>query len=563
VRKYFIAFFAAVALPLLVNASIDALLSYRTQRASLDALLRLEAQSAADRIQGFLDGIRDQLEWAVQFAWVEGDDERHRLDALRILRQAPAVINLTLVDGKGIERFFLSRVGLNRVGSGIEMTDEPPVRGARSEGIWYGPVTFNRGSEPVMTVALAGSRASAGTVVATINLKLILDVISGIRVGKTGRAFLLDRDARLIAHPDLSIVLRGDHLDPADSHRLARALAAQQGRAVRARDPEGLDVLAAGATIGSVNWTAIAAQPTAEAFEPMFNALWGTAVLIGAGAAFAAGLALLLSRRMTGPIRLLEQGVERIGAGDFRHRIALSTGDELERLARRVNAMAAELAMSQEHSERVARLRRFLPPPVAELVEQADDHLLDSRRAEVAVVFGDLRGFTAFSSKAEPEAVMALLREYYEAVGGIVLRYEATLTNLAGDGVMILVNAPLACPDPATKAVSMALEMQAVVQAMAHRWRTSGYDVGFGVGVAFGEATVGRIDTGARLDYTAIGSVVNLAARLCHSADDGDVLLEPIVAAAVSSKTELKRLGTRTFKGIESPFVVYRATTRQ
>jgi adenylate cyclase len=161
---------------------------------------------------------------------------------------------------------------------------------------------------------------------------------------------------------------------------------------------------------------------------------------------------------MTGPIALLEKGAEQIGAGHFDHKIEIATGDELEGLAQRFNEMAAELAVSQEHSERIARLKRFLAPQVAELVEGSDQEaLLDSHRAEVVVIFCDLRGFTGFAGAAAPEAVMGLLQEYYEALGVIITHYEATITCFMGDGVMLLLNAPVPRPDPAMRGVEMAV----------------------------------------------------------------------------------------------------------
>jgi class 3 adenylate cyclase len=261
---------------------------------------------------------------------------------------------------------------------------------------------------------------------------------------------------------------------------------------------------------------------------------------------------------MIGPIRLLEEGAERIGAGQFDHRILIASSDEFGRLATRFNEMAAELKISQERSERINRLKRFLAPQVAELVDRVgDDGVLDGQRTEVVAVFGDLRGFTAFSSHAEPEAVMAVLSEYYEALGAVISRHEATLTSLSGDGLMVLVNAPVPTPDPAYKAVRMATEMQEAVQELILSWRENGYTIGFGVGLAFGVATVGRIDTGSRLDYTAIGNVVNLASRLCSSAEDGQILSDRAVAEAVCHRVALTGLAARSLKGYDDQVPVY------
>ena len=226
--------------------------------------------------------------------------------------------------------------------------------------------------------------------------------------------------------------------------------------------------------------------------------------------------------------------------------------------------MAGELALSQERSERIARLKRFLSPQVAEIVERSGDgSLLDARLADVVVVFCDLRGFTDFSGKVEPEEIMRVLGEYYEAVGRSIMRHEATLTHFSGDGLMVLVNAPVPCADdPALRAVRMAEDMQAAVQALIVRWRARGQAIGFGVGLAKGIATVGRVGYEGRHDYTAIGNVVNLASRLCSSAEDGQILIDPVAAAAVADAVALAALGTRTLKGFAEPVLVYAVTSR-
>ena len=268
-------------------------------------------------------------------------------------------------------------------------------------------------------------------------------------------------------------------------------------------------------------------------------------------------LAYWLAHRMSGPIRQLEDGVERVGAGQFDHRITIASGDELEQLANRFNQMAAELAVSRQKSERIDRLKRFLAPQVAELVEHSDQRLLDGQRREVVAIFGDLRGFTGFSARAEPDAVMAVLGEYYAAVGAVITRHEATLIRLAGDGVMVLVNAPVACENPAHRGLRLATDMQEVVQSLASGWRARGYGMGFGVGIAMGPATVGTVGYEGRLDYTAIGSVVNLASRLCALADDTQILVDAVIAERAKGSVALVPLGKRIIKGYDHALQVF------
>ncbi|MET0430188.1 MAG: adenylate/guanylate cyclase domain-containing protein [Microvirga sp.] len=558
-QKYFVVLFLAVVVPLAVSGASEAWLGYRDQRARLSQQLGIEARSAASRIQGFIDAITSQLGWLVQLPWTDEPDERRRIDGLRLFRQVPAIASLTLIDGAGRERQYVSRIGLNRNESRMDLTADPAYAGARAAGIWFGEVAYHRGSEPYLTVAMAGNRPSVGVVVAEVNLKLIWDVISAIRVGETGHAFVLDGPGRLVAHPDISLVLRGADEATARPLQAIRTAVEQAGTDVAtAQDSRGNAIVAAVAPVTGTQWSVVVELPLSEAFQPIYAALRRTAILLLAGGLLAAVLAFALARRMTQPIRLLEEGTKRIGAGDLGHRISISTGDELQRLAESFNAMSDELVVSQERQERIAKLKRFLAPQVAELVDRTgDDGVLEGHRAEVAVIFCDLRGFTAFSAKATPEAVMNLLSEYYDTLGRIITRYAATLISFSGDGLMVLVNAPVPVSRPALRAVDLAVEMQRSVQGLIVGWRESGHRVGFGVGAAMGTATVGRIGYESRFDYTAIGSVVNLAARLCASATDGEILMDGQVAEAVDGKRPLKGLGSRAIKGYSKAMPVF------
>src|SRR5215207_3689443 len=414
-QKYLLVLFMAVAIPLAISGVVEAWFGYRDQQARLDQLLGVQATSAAGEINDFIYRITNQLGWLVQVPWTDEPDEQRRTEALRLFRQAPAIVSLALIDNRGLERLFVSRIGLNRIESRTDRSADPGVIGARSVHILFSDDSYHRGSEPHLTVAVAGNRPSVGVVIAEVNLKLIWDVISAIKVGKTGFAFVLDAPGRLVAHPDISLVLRGADEATLAPFRAIREVIRRAGADVAtSRDSQGNAVAAAASPVAGPDWTVVVEQPLSEAFGPIYAALWRTGGLLLAGAAFAGLLAYVLASRMTEPIRRLEEGTERIGAGQFEHRIHIATGDELQRLADSFNTMAAELAISQERQERIAKLKRFLAPQVAELVDRkGDDGVLEGRRAEVVAVFCDLRGFTAFSAKAAPEAVMSVLDEYY------------------------------------------------------------------------------------------------------------------------------------------------------
>ena len=220
-------------------------------------------------------------------------------------------------------------------------------------------------------------------------------------------------------------------------------------------------------------------------------------------------------------------------------------------LEQRVSEQLVEIA-------RMSGLKRFLAPQIAELVlSSGGEQLLESHRREVSIVFCDLRGFTAFAETAEPEEVMTVLREYHDGLAGLIHSFEGTLERFAGAGLMILFNDPLPCPDPCERAVKMAVQMRGRVIDLAAKWRKLGHDLGFGVGIAHGFATLGRISSQGRFDYTAIGRVVNLAARLCGEAKTGQILIDGKVHSAVETLIEFESVGELTLKGFHRPIAAF------
>jgi|CXWL01.1.fsa_nt_gi DNA-binding response OmpR family regulator len=225
---------------------------------------------------------------------------------------------------------------------------------------------------------------------------------------------------------------------------------------------------------------------------------------------------------------------------------ALNTG-----LERRVNEQVAEI-------ERLARLQRFVSPRVGELILSGEvDDPLKTRRREITVVFTDLRGFTAFSETAEPEEVMGVLREYHATLGRIVMAHEGTVEHFSGDGVMILFNDPMPLSEPELAAVRMALDMRLEVAGLAAGWRKRGHDLGFGVGIANGYATLGAIGFEGRRDYGAVGPVTNLSARLCAEAGADQILVSQRVYGKIEERIEAEHIGVLTLKGIHRPVPAY------
>jgi class 3 adenylate cyclase len=227
---------------------------------------------------------------------------------------------------------------------------------------------------------------------------------------------------------------------------------------------------------------------------------------------------------------------------------------ELSELNRTLEARVAEQV---EELGRMARLRRFLSPTLAEVVMERGDSVLESHRRELAVLFADLRGWTDFSSGTEPEEVMTVVGSYHAAVGELILKYEATVGWFAGDGLMVWFNDPIPCDDPAARAVRMALEVRDAMSSLTTAWRKRGHELDFSIGVALGYATIGRIGFEGRYDYGAVGSVLNLASRLCDAAEPGQIVVSQRVLGEVEELIEAKPLGGLELKGFGRPIEAF------
>ncbi len=776
-RKYVALFVTIVCTALLANGLLEIWFSYREYKASLIHIQHEQAEAAAAKIGQFVREIESQLGWTTQLTWTISAAEQRRFDALRLLRQVPAITEISQVDANGREQLRVSRLAMDVIGSQIDFSHEAKFIEAVAHKVYYGPVYFRRESEPYMTLALAGARRDAGVSIAEVNLKFIWDTVSRIKVGEHGKAYVIDERDRLIADPDISLVLRKTELSHLAHVQAARVntLGAQGEKTPEAKDFEGRTELIAYAPVAPLGWLLFVELPLDEAYAPIRAVIQRSALLLLAGLCIATLAGLFLARRMVVPIQALRTGAARIGSGDLSQRIAIKTGDELESLADQFNDMAGRLqesyadlenkvkirtralaqsveelralgevsqavnstlnletvlstivakavqlsgteagaiyvfeeilqefrlratyGMSEEHIsaiiqqsihlkdpdispaiehrepiqiadlaerppsavnqiilragyrsvliaplvrsdhtvgllvvrrrepgefskgtidlirtfatqsvlaiqnarlfheieeqsrqlkilhdqvqaqasdlsawnrtleqrvtdqiseiERVTRLKRFLSPQIAEIVmAKGDERLLESHRRDITVVFCDLRGFTAFGETAEPEEVMTILREYHSALGKQIHKFEGTVQHFAGDGVMVIFNDPVPCPDPSVRAVRMAVEMRNDIGELSAQWRKYGHELGFGVGIAQGYATLGRIGFEGRFDYSAIGSVTNLAARLCGEARNGQILVDGKVQVAIESIARTEPMGEVTLKGFHGP----------
>jgi len=376
--KYVALFVAVVAVALLSNGIFEVFFYYREHKAALIRIQHEQAEAAAAKISQFIKEIESQLGWTTQLPWSAGSIEQRRFDALRLLRQVPAITELAQVDSTGKERLRVSRLAMDVVDSGLDLSKDPKFTEAVAHKVYYGPVYFRRESEPYMTLSLAGTRKDAGVSIAEVNLKLIWDVVSQIKVGERGHAYVVGAAGRLIAHPDISLVLRNT-----DMSKLVQVQAAQAGNT--GADPDSLqgtkniqgqEVLTASAPIAPLGWTMFVELPVEEAYASLYAALQRLAILLAAASAFAVLAGVFLARRMVGPIQALRAGAERIGSGDFAQRISIPTGDELEGLANQFNDMGARL------QESYADLENKVEQRTAELSESLEQQTATSEVLE-------------------------------------------------------------------------------------------------------------------------------------------------------------------------------------
>ena len=367
--KYVALFVGLVTGVLVINAALDLYFVYQDNRRASINVQREKAEAAAQRIESFVRGIENQIGWVAYAQFASLPAEQRRFDYVRLLRQVPAITELVQLDRQGREQLRVSRLSMDVVGAGTDRSTEPAFVEAMAHKVWFGPVYFRKESEPYFTMAVAHGGRS-GVTVAEVNLKLIWDVVSQIKIGRDGYAYVVDKLGRLVAHPDISLVLRGT-----DMSRLSQVSAALSPRTddddpADARNRSGLSVLSAHAAIPALGWTVFVELPTSEAQQPVIDAGLRTLALLVLGLIIAALAGALLARRMVVPIRTLQAGAQRIGSGELDHRLNIKTGDELEALANQFNRSAEALGESyatleQRVEDRTAELRETLEQQTA------------------------------------------------------------------------------------------------------------------------------------------------------------------------------------------------------
>ncbi|MEO5699802.1 MAG: cache domain-containing protein, partial [Casimicrobiaceae bacterium] len=409
-RKYMVLILSLVTLALLVSGAISLYFSYQENKSALASLQYEKAIGAASRIEQYIGRIEQQLKYAA-LPQPGADAEARRIEFIKLLRQVPDITDIAELDASGHEQVLVSRLGMDVMASRKDRSQEPGFREARRGQTWFGPVYFRKETEPYMTIALR-SPAGGAVTIADVNLKFIWDVVSRIGIGKKGKAYVVDANGYLVADPDIALVLRKTRLDGLPS--IGPAAGATAESAIIARDLAGTDVLLAMAPIDTLGWRVFVQQPVSEVFARLNASILRTALLLLAGLLLSALGALALARGMVRPIRVLEDGARRIGAGDLDATLEVRTGDELEALADQFNRMTGALresraGLERRVEERTAALRTSLEQqtsiseilrvisssptdvqPVFDIIGERAEKLCDAEVSVVSQVDGEM-----------------------------------------------------------------------------------------------------------------------------------------------------------------------------
>jgi signal transduction histidine kinase len=350
-RKYLLLILSLVSGALLASGALSLYFSYQENKAALAAVQQEKAVAAASRIEQYMRQIEQQLAFASLPQLDAAELEVRRVEFLKLLRQAPEVTDVALIGPDGRERIAVSRLGMDAIGSGKDRSQEPAFTKAQRGKPFFGPVYFRKETEPYMTIAIRASDGGPVTV-GDVNLKFIWDVVSRIRVGDKGKAYVVDASGFLVADPDIGLVLRKTDLSELPHVQATLGGAIPVEPAIESVDLAGKPVLTAVAPITTLGWEVFVEQPVAEVYAKLNASILRTALLLLAGLVISALGALVLARGMARPIRTLQEGAQRIGAGQLDHSIDVRTGDELEALAGQFNHMTAQLRESYAGLER-------------------------------------------------------------------------------------------------------------------------------------------------------------------------------------------------------------------
>ncbi|HXR55510.1 MAG TPA: GAF domain-containing protein [Casimicrobiaceae bacterium] len=418
-RRYLLPILTLVTIALLASGAISVYFTYQETKSALAALQHEKALAAASRIEQYILRIERQLEYAALPQLDASNVELRRIEFLKLLRQAPEVTDVAQLDATGHERLAVSRLGMDSIGSGRDRSQEAAFRAPKAGRAWFGSVYFRKETEPYMTIAIRGGGDNGGLTLAEVNLKFIWDVVSRIHIGDKGKAYVVDDQGYLIADPDIGLVLRKTNLG-ALPHVRAAAMRRDDDVATLSTNLAGTRVLTSVAPIDALKWNVFVEQPVSEVYAKLNASILRTGLLLLAGLVLSALGALALARGMVRPIRTLEEGAQRIGAGDLDQKIDVRTGDELEALAAQFNRMSGQLRESYAGLEH----------KVAERTQELENAL-----QQQTAISGILRVISSSPTDVQPvfDTIAASALDLCGAVSALVFTFDGALIHLAAN----------------------------------------------------------------------------------------------------------------------------------
>ena len=554
--KYATLIISLVAGMLVASSVFSILFSYRETQEHLATLQKEKAGGAAARIEQYILDIERQIGWT---ALPGGDDdrdrmERRRIEYLKLLRQVPAITEVAWIDASGREQLHVSRLTMDRQRSGIDLSRQEKFVQASAGKTHYGTVHFLKDTEPYMTISRPAQ--GGGVTAAEVNLKFVWDVVSRIKVGKAGLAYVVDAGGSLIAHPDISLVLKKSNLMTLPQ---VSTMSKEPGASI-GRDRFDQEVLSAHAPIPTLNWMVFVETPRSEMFEALYAPMLRAALLLIAGLVISIVAAYLLVRALVRPLLALQEGAARIGAGEFDRRIEMNTGDELDDLAGQFNQMGADLKASYAGLERkVAErtlelqheqlrtkelLHNILPVEIAEELS-ATGGARSARHESVTILFTDFSGFTQAVSTMPADRMVAELNEIFAAFDDITDECGVEKIKTIGDAYMAAAGLPRPCADHGQRCIRAGLRMVAYLE---HRNQSAAFKWSIRVGVHSGPVVAGVVGK-RKYAFDIWGDTVNVASRMESAGEVGRVNISAYTYDLIQKDFECEYRGKVSAKG--------------